>query len=284
MLGCTGQLMNRVKNGDLLLFGCIMDSRSGSVVEMYHECGYDAVLIDREHTALNTETILEHIRLCRALGIPSMVRVADHSYHEFNRMLDQAPDGIFVPRIRTRADVEHVIDTVKYAPLGHRGLGGSTCPAGKYMGWPHVTEQVAYVNEQLVVGIQIETAEALANLDDILSVPGVDIAVVGNDDLSLGMGITGQLDNPRYLAAVETVIAACQRHGVLPGIAGGEPTWVRYWKDKGMRVFWAAADICSMWDATRKGIAAINASLAAETAPDSPFPDAQQREAIRYSR
>jgi len=283
MQGCTGQLMTRVKKGDVLLFGCIMDSRSGSAVEMYHECGYDVIMIDREHTALNDETILEHVRLCRALGIPAMVRVADHSYHEFNRTLDQAPDGIMVPRIRTRADAEHVVNTVKYPPLGQRGLAASTCPIGKYMGWRNVTDQVAYVNEQLVVGIQIETAEALADVDNILSVPGIDMAVVGNDDLSMGMGITGQLDNPRYLQALETIIAACERHHVLPGLAGGDPTWVRYWKDKGMRVFWCAADVVSMWDATRKAITAIKASLDAEASPTSPFA-ATSKEQSRHVR
>jgi 2-keto-3-deoxy-L-rhamnonate aldolase RhmA len=271
MRGCTGLLKERVKNGDMLLVGCIMDCRSGSAVEMYHECGYDVVMIDREHTALNSETILEHIRLCRALGIPSMVRVADHSYHEFNRFLDQAPDGIMVPRIRTRADAELVVNTVKYPPLGQRGLGGSTCPTGKYLGWPKVTDQVEYVNEQLVVGIQIETVEALDDVDNILSVPGIDMAIVGNDDLSIGMGIPGQLDHPRYLQAVETIIAACQKHHVLPGIAGGDPTWVRYWRDKGMRVFWCAADVVSMWQATRSGIDAIRVGLDAQTAPESPF-------------
>ena len=287
MKGCTGLLKERVKRNDLLLVGCIMDCRSGSAVEMYHECGYDVVMIDREHTALNSETILEQLRLCRALEIPSMVRVADHSYHEFNRMLDQAPDGIMVPRIRTRADAERVIATVKYPPLGQRGLGGSTCPAGKYIGWPKVTDQVAYVNEQLVVGIQIETAEALADVDNILSVPGIDMAIVGNDDLSVGMGIPGQLDNPRYLKAVEKVIAACEKHQVQPGIAGGDPTWVRYWRDKGMRVFWCAADVVSMWTATRNGIAAIRSGLAAKAVPTSPFaattsPKAAKR--IQYSK
>ncbi|MCG3147165.1 MAG: 4-hydroxy-2-oxo-heptane-1,7-dioate aldolase [Verrucomicrobiae bacterium] len=267
MQGCTGELMRRVKRRDFLLTGCIMDSRSGAVVEMYHDCGYDVVMIDREHTLLNSETILEHIRLARALGMPCMVRAADASYHEICRVLDQAPDGFYVPRIRSRAEVEHVVRTAKYAPLGQRGLGGSTCPAGKYMGWPTVVEQVEFVNQNLVIGIQIETAEALADLDGILSVPGIDVAVVGNDDLSLGMGIVGQLDHPDYIAAVTRVIAACERHGVLPGIACGDPARLRFWKDRGMRVFWVAADICLMWDAARRQINGVRAAVAAATPP-----------------
>jgi 2-keto-3-deoxy-L-rhamnonate aldolase RhmA len=285
MKGCTGLLKKRVSRGDLLLVGCIMDCRSGSAVEMYHEYGYDVVMIDREHTALNSETILEQIRLCRALDLPVIVRVADPSYHEFNRFLDQAPDGIMVPRIRTRADAERVIDTVRYAPHGRRGLGGSTCPVGKYMGWPKLTDQIDYVNKRLVVGIQIETAEALEQVDDILAVPGIDVAVVGNDDLSIGMGIPGQLDHPEYLRAVERVIESCRKHGVLPGIAGGDPTWVRYWRDKGMRMFWCAADVVSMWQATRQGIEAIRKGLERGAAPRSPFAGkGTQARRVRYSK
>lgn len=261
MKGCTGLLKERVRRKDILINGCIMDSRSGAVVEMYHETGFDVLMIDREHTALNSETILEHIRMARALDMPCMVRAADHSYHEICRILDQAPDGIYVPRIRSRAEVEAVVKTIKYPPQGLRGLGGSTCPAGRYMGWPHVRDQVEALNRDTVIGIQIETAEALKDLDGILSVPGLDIAVVGNDDLSLGMGIVGELDSPAYIEAVMKVIAACKRHNVLPGIACGDPAKVRFWLDRGMRVFWAAADICLMWQAARDQIKAIKAAV-----------------------
>lgn len=262
MKGCTGKLKQRIKNNDLLIFGCITDCRSGMAVEMFHECGYDTLLIDREHTALNSETILEHIRLARALDFSCMVRAADASYHEICRTLDQAPDGIFVPRIRSRAEVEEIVKTVKYPPTGVRGLGGYTCPVGKYLGWNHVTEQIAYGNNDVVIGIQIETAEALADLDGILSVPGIDIAVVGNDDLSLGMGIPGQWTSPAYEQAVDRIIAACRRHKVMPGIACGDPARVRFWMDRGMRAFWHAADTVLMWQAARQGMADLKKALA----------------------
>lgn len=261
MKGCTGLLKERVRRKELLITGCIMDSRSGAVVEMYQETGYDVLMIDREHTALNSETVLEHIRMARALDMPCMVRAADSSYHEICRILDQAPDGIYVPRIRSRAEAEAVVKTISYPPRGLRGLGGSTCPAGRYMGWPHVRDQVEALNRDVVIGIQIETAEALNDLDGILSVPGLDIAVVGNDDLSLGMGIVGQLDAPAYIEAVMKVIAACTRHQVLPGIACGDPVKIKFWFDRGMRVFWTAADICLMWQAAREQIKAIKAAV-----------------------
>jgi 2-keto-3-deoxy-L-rhamnonate aldolase RhmA len=259
--GFTDKLRKRIEAGAIIIFGVVVDSRSGSVIEMYEDTGFDAVLIDREHSALNSETIQDHIRLARALEIPCMVRVADFSYHEMNRTLDQAPDGIFVPRIRTREDVEHIMRTVKYPPLGQRGLGGTACPISKYTGWPSVTQQVDYANRDVVVGIQIETAEALANLDEILSVPGIDMAVVGNNDLSLGMGLLGKTDSDAYIDAIMKIIAACQRHNVAPGIACTDPAKVRFWADRGMRIFWYANDIYLMWQTARTNMQALKKAL-----------------------
>jgi len=261
MKGCSGQLIKRLNDGDTLLMGCVMDCRSGSAIEMYHETGYDAILIDREHSGLNSETILEHIRLSRALEIPCMVRVAEPSYAELNRTMDQAPDGIFIPRIRTRSEIENVMRMIKFPPKGVKGYGASTCPAGKYLGWKNPVDQLEFFDKEFVVGIQIETVEAIDNLDDILSVPGIDVAVVGNDDLSLGMGIPAQFDTPEYLAAVEKIISACIRHHVVPGIACGDPVKVKYWSDRGMRVFWAASDIVSMWLYTKQNREAIRAEF-----------------------
>jgi len=262
MKGCTGILKQKIKNREILLHGCVHDSRSGAVIEMYHETGFDVVLFDREHTAFNNETIQEHIRLARALEIPCMVRVAESSYSELNRVMDQAPDGIYVPRIRTRQDVEDVLRLTKFPPRGVKGYGASTCPAGKYLGWqPDTLKQIGFYNDEFVLGIQIETKEAIDNLDDILSVPGIDIAVIGNDDLTLGLGMLGQFDHPDYIAVIHRVITACNRYGVMPGIACGDPEKIRFWKDQGICAFWCASDIISMWTHTRQQITAIRENL-----------------------
>ena len=252
-----GSLKQRIAKGDFLFAGCVMDSRTGAVIEAYEEAGYDYVLIDREHTTFDFAEVAEHIRVSRILGIPCLVRVAEPSYTELCRTLDQWPDGVFVPRIRCRADVEMVIEKVKYPPIGKRGLGASTCPAGKYIGWSSSAEMVETISRDFVLGIQIETKEALDNLDDILSVPGIDVALVGNDDLSIGLDITGQFDSDTYVDAVKEVIAACHRHGVMPGIAGGDPVWVKRWADLGMRMFWAACDIGFIWAGAAQAIKAV---------------------------
>jgi len=257
----TNTLRERVRREDLLVFGGIVDSRSGAAVEMYHDVGYDVLLIDREHTALNSETILEHIRMARALGLPVMVRVAEEDYHELNRTLDQGPDGVFVPRIRSRAQVEEVVRTVSYPPRGVRGVAGSTCPAGRYMGWPSLPEQLAAITEAVVIGIQIETREALEQLEDVVSVPGVDIAVIGCDDLTVALGAPGDVRSDAFVAAGEAVIATCRRHGVLPGIAIGDPRLAADWVARGMRVLWYATDVTLMWSAAAQQLQRLHEAM-----------------------
>ena len=265
MKGCTGLLKKRVKRGDILLQGIVTDGRSGTVVEMFHECGFDTMVIDREHSYLDNEPVLEHIRLARALDLPVMVRVPEPSYAWINCLLDQAPDGIFIPRIRTRGEVEQIMHTLRYPPHGIRGLGGSTCAAGKYMGWPHVRDQVAYFEEHLVVGIQIETAEAFANLDEILSVPGIDIALIGPDDLSIGMGMPGEWDSQQFKDFEQKILETCQKYEVLPGIPGNDPQKIAHYAERGFRVFWCASDLCCMWAGVEQQYKSVARALGRET-------------------
>ena len=151
--------------------------------------------------------------------------------------------------------------TLKYPPLGRRGLAGATAPVSKYVGWASLAEQIETVNRNLVVGVQIDTAEGLSDLDGILAVPGVDIAVVDNDNLSTRMGIPGQLTHRDYVKTVQRVIEACQRHNVLPGIATGEPDMAAMWIERGMRAIWYSADICLIYDAASRGLRALKERL-----------------------
>ncbi|MHB1457860.1 MAG: HpcH/HpaI aldolase family protein [Armatimonadota bacterium] len=258
---CEGLLKKRVKNNDVLISATILDSRSPGVIEAYEAAGYDMVLIDREHSALNSETIGDLVRVARCLGFPVMVRAAEDCYHEINRVLDQGADGIFVPRIKSREQVERIVQMVKYKPLGIRGFAGSSCPIGKYAGWDSPQEQVDAVNNNTVVGIQIETQEALDNLDDILSVDGVDVAVIGNDDLSMSMGLIGQTKGAKYIQTVERIIEACNRHGVLPGIAVGDPETTVFWINKGAKMIWYACDIYMLYAASKRELGIIREQI-----------------------
>jgi 2-keto-3-deoxy-L-rhamnonate aldolase RhmA len=260
-----GIFKERLKRGDILIGGQILESRSSSVMEVYDAVGFDFVLIDREHTALNDETISDHVRVARCLGMPTMVRVAEDCYHELNRTLDQAPEGIFVPRIRSRKQVEDVLQVIKYKPDGIRGVCGSSAPISKYVGWRSLKEQLDTVNKNVVVGIQIETAEALDDLENIISTPGIDIALVGNDDLSVSIGIPGQIRTPDYVKKIEKVIDTCNKYGVVPGTAVGDPESALFWIEKGMKFVWYSTDIYLLYRAAKSELTEIKNGLS-ETA------------------
>jgi 2-keto-3-deoxy-L-rhamnonate aldolase RhmA len=95
-------------------------------------------------------------------------------------------------------------------------------------------------------------------------VPGIDIAVIGLDDLSLGMGIVGQWDSPEFRDAEKRVLEACQRHGVLAGVPGGDPQKIAHYAAMGFRVFWCASDLCCMWAGVRQQFDAISGALGAQ--------------------
>lgn len=265
MNACTGELRRRVKAGELLVFAQVVDNRSGMAIEVFQEAGYDVISIDREHTALDDETIQQHIRLCRALNIPVMVRVNTDSYEELNRTLDQAPDSVIVPRVRSRAQVDQYIRTIMYPPVGIRGLAGYGCPVAKYHGWPTRREHVETVNDSLMVAIQIETKEALDNVDAIVSHPRLDMVIIGNDDLSLSLGIPGDTQSQMYQDAVMTIIAACQQQGVAPGIPCADAASARFWIERGMRAIWYGNDVGLLWAAASQKIRDFRAEMAGST-------------------
>lgn len=91
-------------------------------------------------------------------------------------------------------------------------------------------------NEETLLIVQVETGGAIQEIDEIASLPGVDVLLIGPTDLSIELGAPGQLDSPQLIAAIETTIAACQSHGVVPGIQITNLEWLAHWADRGMRM------------------------------------------------
>ena len=259
---CNGKLKQWLREGRLLVGAQANVFQTPAVIELFHAAGYDMVTIDFEHSALTIETASEQIRLARALDMPCMVRVATPDYDNLNRPLDQGADGVYVPRIRSADEVDRIVKMIHYPPKGERGLAGYGCPLSKYRGWATRAEQVRAVNENTVLGIQIETREALENMADILAVPGIDVAVVGCDDLTAALGIPGETGDARFLDAVERFIALCQTNGVAPGIPCPNPEAAHQWIARGMRVLWYGLDAGLLWEAAARRIEGLRRELA----------------------
>lgn len=259
---CTGKFKQELASGRLLVSASVNIMTSTAAVEIYHEAGYDMLMIDLEHSALTIADVSSLLRVARAFNMPCMVRVATPDYDNLNRVLDQGADGVFVPRVRSAEEVRRIVDMIRYPPEGQRGLAGYGCPASKYGGWSTRAEQVRAINENTVLGIQIETREALDGLEEILAVPGVDVAVVGCDDLSTAMGIPGDLENPRFQDAADRVIGLCLKHGVAPGIPCPTPKAAREWVERGMRMLWYGIDTGLLWEGATRRLNGLRKELA----------------------
>jgi 2-keto-3-deoxy-L-rhamnonate aldolase RhmA len=172
------------------------------------------------------------------------VRVPDLAYPYLAQPLDAGAQGIMLPRVYSADQVKEAVQIMKYAPLGARGCAfarGSTAFKGVPIG-----EGMASANEETMLIVQIETEEAIENSDEILAVPGVDVAFVGPTDLSIALGVPGQTESPVLVAAIEQMIATCQRHGVVPGVQMNDIDLAVRWAGKGMRLISSMSEIALM--------------------------------------
>jgi len=166
-----------------------------AVPEALAQSGFDALIIDTEHSALDLQQVLMLITACRGSGLASIVRVSDHSRGLITRVADMCPDGMMFPGVASRQEAEDVVQLAKYAPLGARGV----CPMVRYSALG--ADRYAVLNDRLALILQIEGAAALEEAGDIAGVSGVDALFVGTYDLSQSLGIPGAIDDPRVLAA-----------------------------------------------------------------------------------
>ncbi|MBO6523633.1 MAG: hypothetical protein JJ971_07415 [Balneolaceae bacterium] len=198
------------------IIGSWLCSGSSVIAELMAISGYDFLAIDVEHSPVDLEKsfgLLQAIksgnRKCRAL-----VRVSGNSYSENKRYLDAGADGIICPMINSKEEAQLLVDSVKYPPQGRRGVGFSR--SNDYGLNLHASFNES--NKSTFVCVQIEDINAIYNLDEILSVKGIDAALIGPYDLSTSMGITGDFSHPKMTKAIEDFLIICKRNKVLPGI------------------------------------------------------------------
>jgi 2-keto-3-deoxy-L-rhamnonate aldolase RhmA len=139
-----------------------------------------------------------------------------------------------LPRVTEPGQGELCVACMKYVPQGRRGAvlaRGHTA----FRGGP-LADTLAAMNRETFLIIQIETAEALSRLDELLAVPGVDAALIGPTDLSVALGVAGQMDSPKLVRAIEQTLAACAAHGVIPAIHTNDVAMTAAWAKRGMRL------------------------------------------------
>jgi len=144
--------------------------------------------------------------------------VPGKEHHHASRVLDGGAQGIVVPHVDSLEEARHAVSHCKYPPIGHRSLYGQQAQFG-FRSLP-VAEVMQLANEETLVVLMLETPHAITLADDIAALPGVDVVMIGTNDLCAEMGIPGQYGHPNVVAAYESVIAACRKHGKVPGMGG----------------------------------------------------------------
>ena len=252
---------NRTKRalaeGGAVLGTMVAEIRQPAIMQLLVNGGFDFAIIDNEHGPFSIETIADLSRTAVALGITPIVRVPDIAYPFIAQALDGGAQGIMAPRIYTAAQTKQVVDTVKYPPAGQRGSamnrGQTTFHGG------NVIQMMEEANQESLVVIQIETREALESIDEIVSVPGVDVAFIGPNDLSIALGVPGQTTSSVLVDAIERVMDACMRHGVTAAIQMNDMKLALHWAEQGFRMLSYSAETSLLTSAALTATAALRA-------------------------
>jgi 2-keto-3-deoxy-L-rhamnonate aldolase RhmA len=220
--------------------------------------GCDFLFFDMEHGALSIESVAAVVQVTRLAGVTPLVRVPNDQYHLMCRPLDAGAQGIMIPRVETKAQVERIVECTMFPPLGDRG-----CSVDKGQNdfqkqnlWEFATE----ANRENMIILQIERAKAIEHIDELLSVPGVAGVILGPNDLALSMGVRdsdmlGALEQP-----IQHVVDTALAEGIPSGIHIANLEWLVEWQRRGMLMLCYGTDIAFLRSGAASGIDRLRAS------------------------
>lgn len=221
--------------GKTPIFGTFITIGHPEISEALASVGLDYLLIDMEHSPISMETAELLLQAMSSSSTTPLIRVAWNDQVMVKRALDIGAHGIAFPFVNTKEEAMRAVSSVKYPPQGIRGYGPRR---------PEIVEKDYFkdANKEILVAVQIESPEAVRNIDEILSVPGVDIAIVGPSDLSLTLGVFDMKDDAMFKSAIRKIVNACENKGVVPCIYSNYDE-VQRWLRDGFRMLIVETDL-----------------------------------------
>jgi 4-hydroxy-2-oxoheptanedioate aldolase len=232
----------RLEAGELALGVGIRQSRTVDVAAIMKACGYDWLFLDLEHNSMDLDTAVQISVAALAVGIAPIVRVPAGQFWLATRVLDGGALGVVMPHVDTAEEAQEIADRLRYPPQGHRSLAGGL----PHFGYAPIATgpACAAINAATLVVVMLETPRAIANAAAIAAVPGIDSLLIGSSDLSIELGIPGQLGDESIVDAYRSVVAACRAHGKYPGMGGVyEESLMQRYVGLGMRLVLGGADL-----------------------------------------
>ena len=230
-------------------------------VEIIGRAGFDFLLIDGEHAPFNETGLRDALIACDNTSAEAVIRVLANEEPRIKLALDLGADGVLVPMLNTPDDARQAVKAAKYAMLGSRGV--APWQASKY--YREADSYIANANDTTALIIQIEHKDAVAAIDDIIAVEGVDAIFVGPADLTASLGHGTDTSNPDTLAAIERVAEACTAKGMSMAIDCASPDHMARWHGLGYRFFTFSADIRYLDEGARAAVVAAHGAIKAAT-------------------
>lgn len=251
-------LRPRLLDGEAVL-GAFLGLPHPAPIEALAGIGLDVVCIDAEHGAISIETLHSMVRGADVAGIPAVVRTSGISATEIGSALDSGATGVIVPRVNSAAVAAAVVSYSRFPPHGGvRGLGPSR---GARHG-AAIGEYLASAGEQTLVGVQVETGEAVEDLEGILAVKGLDMVFVGPGDLSVSLDLVGPNHREELRLTITTIVDRIKAAGRIPGIFSPDAEDAVFWLSQGVRFVLLSSDVGFLLAGAQQAIAAAREGMA----------------------
>jgi len=240
-----------------MVVGTFSKSQDPAFIEIIGHAGFDFVVLDLEHGPNTVLSLPNLIRAAEVTGLVPIVRVKEDTPSLISEVLDAGAAGIQVPQISTKSEAEEVLQAARFNPLGMRGVCRFV-RAADYSSLDRY-EYFARANTTVIV-MQLEGVGAVENIQEILSVPGLDIVFIGPYDLSQSLGIAGQVDDPRVTRMMKTVVDECVKRNVVVGTFVDTIEDARRWSAAGIKYLCYSVDVGLFTEKCRETIQTLRAS------------------------
>lgn len=236
--------------------GLWLSLASTQTAEMLARTGFDWLCVDMQHGLIDFSDMTAILQAVSVAEVTPIVRVPWNEPASIMKALDAGAYGVIVPMVNDRQEAEAAVRACRYPPEGYRSFGPIRAAAVAGVGYANEA------NSEIACIVMVETAEALANLEAIVTTPGVDAVYVGPSDLglALGLGPLGDSETPEHLAAVERIRQTCHAHDVPVGIHTGGAAWARRRLEAGFDFVPMGSDLGLLTGAARRDLASLRGS------------------------
>ena len=251
MIKIENIVKNKLKNNELCIGVGLRQSRTVDIGKIMKTCGYDWLFIDMEHNSMDVDIVSQISVAAQDTGITPIVRVPDFAHHHATRVLDCGAQGIVFPHVDDAKTAKNLVSNCLYPPEGHRSMTG-VLPQLNFEKYS-IADVSEKINQDIIIVVMLESPQAIQNVDEIASVKGIDVLLIGTNDLCMEMGIPGQYDHEKVKSSYKKVIEACINNNITPGMGGvyTEDLMKEYIK-MGMQFILSGSDLAFMMSGAKQ--------------------------------